>query len=109
MQTVRSVGVLSFAKIFGLIHACFGLVFAPFFLLAGIVASIGNDKSAAILGGTFGIVMALLMPVLYGVMGFVMGAVGALIYNPIAGWIGGIELRLEPSPGSGPGIAATYP
>ena len=67
MQTVRSVGVLSFAKVFALIHACFGLLFAPLFLLAGIAASIGNDKSAAILGGTFGIVMALLMPVLYGV------------------------------------------
>lgn len=109
MQTVRSVGVLSFAKIFGLIHACFGLVFAPLFLLAGIAASIGNDKSAAILGGTFGIVMALLMPVLYGAMGFIMGAVGALVYNLIAGWIGGIELRLEPSPSSGPGITATSP
>jgi len=49
------------------------------------------------------------MPVLYGVMGFIVGAVGALIYNLIAGWIGGIELRLEPSPSLGPGITATYP
>jgi len=42
MQIVRAVGVLSFAKVFALIHACFGLVFAPLFLLAGIAASIGN-------------------------------------------------------------------
>ena len=98
MQKVKSVGVLSFAKMFGFIHACLGLVFAPLFLLVGLAASIGHDKSAAVFGGVFGIVMAILMPVLYGAMGFVMGTIGALLYNLFAGWVGGIELQLEAAP-----------
>ncbi len=36
-----------------------------------------------------------LMPVIYGVMGFVFGVIGAAIYNLIAGWIGGIEVEVE--------------
>jgi hypothetical protein len=42
-----------------------------------------------------GIVLAVLMPLLYGVMGFIMGAIGALLYNLFAGLVGGFELRIE--------------
>jgi len=31
----------------------------------------------------------------YGVLGFIMGAIGALIYNAVAGIIGGIKFELE--------------
>lgn len=43
---------------------------------------------------------------LYGVMGFVFGAIGALIYNLVAKWVGGFELELELQP---PGPRAPYP
>jgi hypothetical protein len=36
------------------------------------------------------------MPLLYGAMGFVSGAIGALLYNALAKWVGGFELELEP-------------
>ena len=42
--------------------------------------------------------MAIAAPIMYGLMGFVMGAIGALIYNLIAGWVGGIEMELEIAP-----------
>jgi hypothetical protein len=35
------------------------------------------------------------MPVLYGLFGILTGAVGAAIYNLVAGWIGGLEVELE--------------
>jgi hypothetical protein len=35
--------------------------------------------------------MGILMPVIYGVMGFI----GAAVYNLVARWIGGIELEVE--------------
>jgi hypothetical protein len=38
---------------------------------------------------------ALFMPVLYAVMGFVFGVIGAFIYNVIAKWVGGIEVEVE--------------
>jgi len=38
-----------------------------------------------------------MMPVIYGAIGFCVGALGAVIYNALAGMIGGVELRLEQS------------
>jgi hypothetical protein len=42
-----------------------------------------------------GIGFAILVPLIYAVMGFVSGAIGALIYNLVASWIGGIEVEVE--------------
>jgi hypothetical protein len=97
VNIVKSVGVLSVAKIMGLIYACMGLIFAPLFLLIGLMGSaLGQQKSP--LAGIFGVGFAVLMPFLYGVMGFVMGLIGALLYNLFAGWVGGFELELEVRP-----------
>jgi hypothetical protein len=39
MKTIKSVGVLSVAKIMGAVYAVLGLLFAPMFLLIGAVGS----------------------------------------------------------------------
>jgi len=39
--------------------------------------------------------MGLFMPVIYGVMGFIFGVIGAALYNLVANWIGGIEVEVE--------------
>jgi hypothetical protein len=39
--------------------------------------------------------MGILMPVIYGVMGFIGGVIGAAVYNLVARWIGGIEVEVE--------------
>ena len=86
---------MSAARIMGLLYGCMGLLFAPFFLLFGLLGSlVGSDKTP--FAGIFGVVFAILMPVIYGVMGFVMGAIGALLYNLLAKWVGGFELELLP-------------
>jgi len=41
--------------------------------------------------------LGLLLPVGYGVMGFVMGAFTAWIYNVVARRIGGLQLELKPA------------
>jgi hypothetical protein len=101
MHIIKAVGVISVAKIMGLVYGCMGLLFAPFFLLFGLIGSVaGHDKSPlpAVFGIGFGIVIAVLMPVFYGLMGFVTGALGALLYNLFARWVGGFELEIEPRP-----------
>jgi len=105
MHIVKSVGVMSVAKIMGAIYGCMGLIFAPFFLLFGLLGSlVGQDKTP--FAGIFGVVFALLMPVIYGVMGFVAGIIGALLYNLLARWVGGFELELEVRPAA---MAVPYP
>ncbi|MFZ0814452.1 MAG: hypothetical protein WAM78_02975 [Candidatus Sulfotelmatobacter sp.] len=105
MHIVKSVGVLSVAKIMGLVYGCMGLIFAPFFLLIGVVGSaLGQHNSP--LAGIFGVGVAVCMPLIYGVMGFVMGAIGALLYNLFAKWVGGFELEMELLPQN---LTAPYP
>jgi len=99
MHVIRSVGVISVAKIMALIHASFGLLLMPIFLLAGFLSMMGRTHSE--FGGAVSVVIAVLMPIFYGLMGFVMGAIGALLYNLFANLIGGIEVQVTaPAPQS---------
>ena len=43
-----------------------------------------------------GIGFMIFLSVLYAVMGFVVGVIGAWVYNLLAKWIGGFELEFEP-------------
>jgi hypothetical protein len=105
MHIVKSVGVLSVAKIMGLIYACMGLIFAPVFLVVGMMGSLmGQDKNP--FAGMAGVVLAVLIPFIYGAMGFIIGAIGALLYNLLAKLVGGFELELEARP---QGVVAPYP
>lgn len=94
MYVVKSVGVLSLAKIMGLIYGCLGLIFAPLFLLFGLLGSIAGQPRSPF-AGVFGIVLAIFMPIMYGLMGFIMGAIGGLLYNLFAKLVGGFELDLS--------------
>jgi hypothetical protein len=105
MHIVKSVGVLSVAKIMGLVYACMGLIFAPFFLLIGLMGSALGQHNSPV-AGIFGVGFAVLMPVFYGVLGFIAGLLGALLYNLFARWVGGFELELEVRP---PFVVAPYP
>jgi hypothetical protein len=39
--------------------------------------------------------MVVLMPLMYAVMGFIFGVIGAAVYNLLAGWMGGFEFDFE--------------
>ena len=43
----------------------------------------------------FGVGFAVVAPLMYAVMGFVSGVIGALLYNLVAKWVGGIEVEVE--------------
>jgi hypothetical protein len=42
-----------------------------------------------------GVASVVVLPILYGVSGFVFGVVMAAIYNVVAGVVGGLELKFE--------------
>ena len=86
-QQIRRFSIGQSAKFLGVLYALFGLIFVPFFLLVGMFGPEGT--------GGFGTLFALGMPVMYGVMGLVGGAIGAALYNLVAGWVGGIEVEFE--------------
>lgn len=94
MFRLKSVGVLSLAKISALLHAGISLLIIPFFLLFAVIMTVA-PKQPNQPPAVFFVFFALFAPFLYGAIGFVMGAFAGFVYNLVAGWIGGIELHLE--------------
>jgi hypothetical protein len=94
MVRMRSIGVLSAAKIFAVVQAAVGILVGFFFLLFGVIgtAIVPGQQKLGMIGI---IVIAVLMPVVYAVLGFVMGAIWAFVYNLVADAIGGLELEFE--------------
>jgi hypothetical protein len=84
-QRIRRFGVGQTAKVVGILYLLIGLLLAPIFLFA---ATFAPEQSG------FGIGLAIAIPILYGCAGFVGAAIGCLIYNLVAGWVGGIEVEL---------------
>jgi hypothetical protein len=99
-MVLRKVGVGSAAKLSGAMYAAMGLIAGAFIALfasvGGSMASmVESDESApAWLGAIFGVGAIVILPVLYGVMGFIVGAIAAAIYNLVAGLVGGLDLDL---------------
>jgi hypothetical protein len=88
-----------------LIDGCVGLIFAPLFLLFGVPGSMAGANKFP-LASIFGVGFAIFMPLLCGGMGFLVGAIGALLYNLFAKLVGGFELEIEERPS---GLTAPYP
>jgi hypothetical protein len=93
---VKRVGVASVARIYAAISAAAGLVIGCFFALASVVgAGMSDSAQGAILGPLFGVGAVIAMPIFYGLMGFIGGAIGAAFYNLFAGMVGGVEIHTE--------------
>ena len=86
-QRIKRFSIGQSAKFLGVLYLLMGLLFVPFFLMMGAFAPEG--------AAGFGTMFALAMPVIYAVMGVVIGAVGAALYNLVSGWIGGIEVEFD--------------
>ena len=104
--TIRRFGVISVAKIYGfltfIVGLIIGVIYGLFFMIFGAatMATLGqHDERAAAIGGISTIVIGVLImigvPLLYSIMGFISGAIAALIYNGAAGIIGGVKVEFE--------------
>jgi hypothetical protein len=105
-MVITRIGILSLAKIQGIICAVVGLIIGLIYglvmvFMGTILAAVGSrEGGGAALGGLGvgiigGIFMIVVMVIFYAVMGFVAGAISALIYNIAAGFMGGLELDYE--------------
>ncbi|QDT69609.1 hypothetical protein MalM25_25480 [Planctomycetes bacterium MalM25] len=78
---------LQAGKVLGLMYAILALILAPLFFIGP--AMQGGPEAG------FAIVMAIMMAIMYPVMGFIGGALMALLYNFVAGLIGGFRIDLK--------------
>jgi hypothetical protein len=100
---VRRIGVLSLAKIQGLllfvIGIIIGVIYGLIFMVFGAAMSSMSGGKDRFMGGLSSVVVGLLMmigiPIFYGVLGFIGGLISGLVYNLAAGVVGGVVLDLE--------------
>jgi hypothetical protein len=96
MHVIKSVKVLSVAKIMGAVYGAIGLLFLPFILLMSLAGSlVPRQEGQGNLGLIFSLFFGLFAPVIYAAMGFIMGALSAFLYNLFAKWVGGIEVQVQ--------------
>lgn len=97
---IRRIDILSAGKIVGAIYVSFGLVFG---LLVSLIGAFGvflgggaGDGNAIVGGAILSLMAVVIYPLFLGVGGFIGGIITALIYNFVAGVVGGIRLELGP-------------
>ena len=89
---LTKIGVLSAAKINGLVGLLIGLIFGVLYGLFMIgLGAVAGEPSMVIMG----IVMAIFMTIGYGVGGFIGGAIVSALYNVFASKVGGIEMTFK--------------
>jgi hypothetical protein len=97
-KTLKRIAPLQFGKVAGIVYGLISLIFVPFFFIFAVIGSFtphtASNPSPLIMIG-MSLVMAIIFPIIYGVMGFVFGALSAWAYNLIANWVGGIEVDVE--------------
>jgi len=93
-RRIKRIAPLQLGKMLAILYGIMGLIFIPFFLLMSAMASqMPAQQRVGMLAFGFG--FAVSAPLMYAAMGFVFGALGAVIYNLVAKWIGGIEVEVE--------------
>ena len=99
MTEIRSIGVLSMAKMFAAISLIVGFIVAVLTVVLGLAAMAAMpflDLSPIVGGGSLlmALVAIFVMTLVYAVVGFFAGAIVAVIYNIAAGIFGGVEIAL---------------
>ncbi len=94
-KEITRLDVGSVAMMYGAILGTFGLVIGIFIALFGSLfgSLIDSEQSGMFVGG--GVFMALLLPIMYGVLGLIAGALMAVVYNFLAGRIGGVKVYVR--------------
>jgi hypothetical protein len=93
MAKLKRLGVLFSAKLQAIVTALAGLIAGILYAFGGAIYELFTSSLNT---GTALAFFALIgMPVSFAVVGFVAGAIGAVLYNLTARWFGGIEMDFE--------------
>ncbi len=98
MSSIRSISRIEpaqLALVSGIIYGVFGvIVFCLMFLSVSMVSMASMPMMGAWRGMASG-AWLILMPVLYAVLGYISGFIGALVYNLVAKAVGGIKVTVS--------------
>lgn len=93
---IKRFGVGSVAKMYGALMGGMGLIFGAIIALASLAGmGLAEGDEPQFMAAAFGIGAVVILPIFYGVMGVVIGAISAALYNLVARVAGGIRIETE--------------
>jgi hypothetical protein len=94
-MVLRRIGILSLGKFFCVLYGLMGLLVGAAVFLGSISGAAFNVRgpAGAMLG--IGVSVIIVLPLLYGLLGFLFGILGAALFNLVASMVGGIEIQLS--------------
>lgn len=91
---VRRVEPMSAAKVGGALYAMLGLVFGCLFTLVSFTGFSAANMGP--MGALFGVGAIIILPLMYGILGFIFAGLSAFLYNIASKAAGGLEIQVEP-------------
>ncbi|HUL74063.1 MAG TPA: hypothetical protein VLT86_13235 [Vicinamibacterales bacterium] len=97
-MVIKRVNPLSAAKVGGVLYALLGLVIGAVVSLvavafSGAMAAASDQAGGSMFGMLFGAGAIIILPICYGVIGFIGTLISAALYNLAARFAGGIEVE----------------
>lgn len=94
-RILRKIGVFSLGKIYGVVSAVMGLIFGAIITIMSLALGSGMGNNGGAAGLIFGVGSIIVLPIFYGIFGFIAGLIVALVFNAVSGVIGGLEVEVE--------------
>ena len=97
-MVITRINAFSVAKVAAVLYAGLGLIFGALFALLG-MAGLGaafaaqDGASAGLASAMFGVGAIIIMPIFYGIIGFIFSFIAASLFNVAAGMTGGVEVE----------------
>jgi hypothetical protein len=100
MAHLKRIGPGSAFKVGLIVYGLLGLVIGAFvslfaLVLGGAMSAAGGSSSMPMFGAFMGVGAIIFIPICYGLAGGIGNAIGAVIYNLAAGWVGGLEVDIN--------------
>jgi hypothetical protein len=96
LMVIKRIEPLSFAKISATLYALMGLIFGAIVTLISMAGGFASSPSrGAGLGMLVGAGAIVVLPIMYGLFGFIATLIAAWLYNVAAGIVGGVEMDIQ--------------
>ena len=91
---IRRIAPMSAAKVGATLYALIGFLFGILASLAAL-GGIGLGQTGSPYAAFFGVGAIIILPIVYGCLGFIFSLISALLYNVAAKWTGGLALEAD--------------
>jgi hypothetical protein len=95
-MVIKRVGPVSCAKVVAALYVIVGIAIGGLISLGSMAGGMASEVPwMAGIGAAIGIAAIIVLPLVYGILGFVTTLIGAWLYNIAASIVGGIEIDVQ--------------